>query len=734
MRRIILKFGMLLNILLSSLSVSAYDFKVDNICYNIISTSELTCSVNSLYQAQEVVNIPEKVTYMNNMYTVVGIGSSAFKGKSTLTAVSVPESVTSIGAYAFYDCTSLTAVSIPESVTTIGASAFQGCSALTTLVFNAENCTSCGSLDNPAFPSSISSLIIGDKVTKIPDYFLYNGSKIENLTIPNSVTSIGNDAFILSSSLISISIPNSVTSIGYAAFFLCSSLSSLTLPNSISTIGTQTFSYCSSLTSVAIPNSVTTIGTRAFEYCSSLTSVTISNSVTSIGSYAFYECSSLTSVTIGSGVLEIPTSTFSGCSSIIKAFWLGNTPPEGVNNVKAKVNYVANKQYSLSNMLVYQFLSSKFDVDGIVYVPVSPSDRTCDVVDCIYDYDNADITIDGTVSNRGIDMTVQKINQYAFYGNSNIKTLKISNSITELGASAYENCKYLESVQIGTGVPDLQSSTFSGCSSLSSITIPNNIGSIGDYVFAGCTALSDITIEDAEDGSQSDTSVSDCLTLGSNGESPLFADCPLDEVYIGRKLSYETSSYSGYSPFYRNTSLRTVEITDAETQIYDNEFYGCSNLKSLKIGNGVVSIGKWAFSGCSSLDYFWAGYKVESIGDEAFSDCTGLTKYYSYSATPPVCGSQALDDINKWECTLYVLDNSVESYKAASQWKEFFFIEETDEENIPSSDVKDIELEESEDIEVYDLNGVKVSNTTSGLTKGVYIVRKGSETKKVFVP
>ena len=39
------------------------------------------------------------------------------------------------------------------------------------------------------------------------------------------------------------------------------------------------------------------------------------------------------------------------------------------------------------------------------------------------------------------------------------------------------------------------------------------------------------------------------LTLGSNGSSPLFADCPLDEVYIGRKLSYSTASSAGYSPF-----------------------------------------------------------------------------------------------------------------------------------------------------------------------------------------
>ncbi len=121
-----------------------------------------------------------------------------------------------------------------------------------------------------------------------------------------------------------------------------------------------------------------------------------------------------------------------------------------------------------------------------------------------------------------------------------------------------------------------------------------------------------------------------------------------------------------------------MEITDAETQIYDNEFYGCTNLKTLKIGNGVKTIGKWAFSGCSSLDYFSAGYHVESIGEEAFSDCTGLTNYYSFSIIPPVCGSQALDDINKWDCTLFVPAESSDEYMAADQWKDFFFVNEKD--------------------------------------------------------
>lgn len=447
-------------------------------------------------------------------------------------------------------------------------------------------------------------------------------------------------------------------------------------------------------------------------------------------------------------------------TKIVKAFWLGNTPPIGSWNVEANISYVSNNQYELNNQRIYPYLSSKFEVDGVVYVPVSPSDRTCDVVDCNYSSECSEIVISDKVINRGVELKVVNVNDYSFYGNNKILSARISNNgsigqsafqnctalqtsdvsnngaigksafqncsllqtanvynsgaigqsafkncytlndlklgkevnelgknsfsacyslndidipdcVKSIGSYAFQNCLSLQIVNIGKGVPSLPLYAFSGCSSLESLSIPNNVSSIEDYAFAGCVKLSDIKIEDGDNS----------LTIGSNGSNPLFADCPLEDVYIGRKLSFGTSSGAGYSPFYRNTSLRSVEITDEETEIYDNEFYGCSNLKTLKIGNGVRKIGKWAFSGCSSLDYFSAGYNVESIGDEAFSDCTGLTKYYSFSAVPPVCGAQALDDINKWECTLYVPAEKQAEYMVAPQWKDFFFVSEM--ESVP---------------------------------------------------
>ena len=153
--------------------------------------------------------------------------------------------VTSIGDNAFDNCSSLTSVTIPDSVTTIGDNAFDNCSSLT-------------------------SVTIPDSVTTIGEWAFGYCSSLTSVTIGASVTTIGNGAFQYCCSLTSVTIPDSVTTIGDEAFAYCSSLTSVTIPDSVTTIGEAAFRDCSSLTSVTIPDSVTTIGESAFANCSSL--------------------------------------------------------------------------------------------------------------------------------------------------------------------------------------------------------------------------------------------------------------------------------------------------------------------------------------------------------------------------------------------------------------------------------------------------------------------------------
>ena len=128
-----------------------------------------------------------------------------------------------------------------------------------------------------------------------------------------------------------------------------------------------------------------------------------------------------------------------------------------------------------------------------------------------------------------------------------------------------------------------------------------------------------------------------------------------------------------------------------------------------------------------------------------------MTRLQSRAEVPPVCGNQALDDINKWTCELFVPAKSLDAYKAADQWKEFFFI--TGEDYDKPGSVEDavsengrvsvatyrdsIEIIGADNavITVYNINGQLVYNgtetTVGGLARGVYIVQVGGQTFKV---
>ncbi len=174
------------------------------------------------------------------------------------------------------------------------------------------------------------------------------------------------------------------------------------------------------------------------------------------------------------------------------------------------------------------------------------------------------------------------------------------------------------------------------------------------------------------------------------------------------------------------SGLSSVTIPNSVTSIGSSAFYNCTGLKYVTIGDGIEKIGNYAFSGCASLESFSFGTSLTTIGDEAFSDCTAMTKLEAKTHEPPVCGSQALDDINKWNCTLYVPIGREDAYKSADQWKEFFFIDgniETGIENIEKG-------ETIKDAQYYGLDG----RHKAILEKGINIIRMSDgTTRKVIV-
>lgn len=293
-----------------------------------------------------VVNIPSEI----NGTPVTTIGNAAFRD-SSVTSVTIPDSVTEIGANAFAGCTNLTSVTYGGDWSNLtiqsGNPAVQD--AANAPLFDFEFILNNTAVIVIRYKGTAADVTIPSRYQGIPvtmiDHAAFHNSAVTSVTIPDSVTSIHDSAFAYCSSLTNISIPNSVTAIGSFAFEGCTKLESITLPSSLLTISEFLFYDCSQLTTIHIPDSVSSIRTYAFYNCGKLETIRIPVSVTSIGSYAFDDCPS--SMTV----------TYSGS----KKQWDAIT--------KGSYNGV------LENHLVCNTLEATFTADGTTFAPAQTIDR-----------------------------------------------------------------------------------------------------------------------------------------------------------------------------------------------------------------------------------------------------------------------------------------------------------------------------------------------------------------------
>ena len=283
--------------------------------------------------------------------------------------------VTTIGNAAFRD-SSVTSVTIPDSVTEIGSNAFAGCTNLTSVHYEGDWSNLTIQSGNPAVEDAANEQLFEFEFTPDNTAVIVNNYKCKgtaaDVTIPSCykgkpVTAINNAAFP-NSAVTSVTIPDSITSIPDAAFVNCSQLTNISIPNSVTYIGSFAFEGCTKLESITLPSSLLTISEFLFYDCSQLTTIHIPDSVSSIRQYAFYNCGKLETIRIPVSVTSIGSYAFDDCPSSMTVTYSGS---------KKQWDAITKGSYNgvLENHLVCNTLEATFTADGTTFAPAQTIDR-----------------------------------------------------------------------------------------------------------------------------------------------------------------------------------------------------------------------------------------------------------------------------------------------------------------------------------------------------------------------
>ena len=291
----------------------------------------------------------------------------------------------------------------------------------------------------------ITTLIVSEEITSIPQATFSGLGKLEEITIPfvgTSKTSSSGQAgslfgFIFgtnsytdgtyitqkysSSSSSYFYIPKNLSNVtvtdasklSYGAFYGCTMLKEVSVNDDITQLYEMVFYGCSNLEYSNFPSSQTVVPTGYYRGCSKLKQMDLPDGITSIGSSSFYGCSSLFQIDIPSAT-TINDSAFYNCSSL-KNIDL----PEGL------VTISSNAFYGCTSLSEVSFPS-----------------------------------------------TLKTINSQAFYNCTNIQSLDLPDGLTTIGEQAFYCLKSVEYLEVPESVQTINSAAFAGMISLKEIKLP----------------------------------------------------------------------------------------------------------------------------------------------------------------------------------------------------------------------------------------------------------------------
>ena len=333
----------------------------------------------------------------------------------------------------------------------------------------------------------------------------------------------------------------------------------------ITEIGEFAFQDCTSLSSIVIPSEIAEIGMGAFYNCTNLQTVDLGdNSHLQIIDEGVFASTGLINISIPSSVTEIGGSAFSNCTNLTDIYYQGTLD---------------------------QWLDISVDTPN---------------------WSNCNLYIDNTLVE---EITINKnIKDYAFYGIISLKKVIIEEGVTSIG-NEYDSAEF-------------SSSVFSGCTNLTSITIPASVTEIGSQAFQDCFSLAIVY-----NNSSLNITAGSIISNGNVGYYAYEIVKPgeeakgrIEEINNMRYYINDTTQ-TKVALWMLDRAASTVSLEEDTTAINQFAFKYCTNLQTVDFGDNsqLKSIGDRAFTSCTNLTSITIPANVTEIGYCAFDDCDSLT-------------------------------------------------------------------------------------------------------------